>query len=565
MLAELAADLGADVPSQLDPAFALVGGAGEAVEPLPPPGEFAAVLLPAENGLRTADVYAEADRLGLGRDLGELDAIAAKLRAAAAGGASPLDYPELLVNDLGQAALSLRPEIARVAHDAAGGRGCGGAGRGVGPHGLRAVRGHRRRRPGRRGAAASPRERDRGGARGEPMSANGDEQALAPSELIVVALVDRRRSWSSTGCSPTSTFNRRCRTSPRAWAISPTSWSGLGAFLETGAFVGLVLPGETVVILGGAVAGQGETSIVLTIGVVWAAALAGDSVSFLLGRRLGREFLLRHGPKAADHAGALRLGRELLRAARGKDDRDRALHRLGPGAGAVHRGQLGDAVRLLPAVQRARHRPVGGDLRADRLLRLAEPRRGGACRRPGHAPVRDRGGRDRRDRGRDPLPAPAREPRAAGGGDGATRRPSSAARGGAAGGATGALPVGPADAREAGARVHHPARRPRRQPLRGGGLHGGRLGRPGADAGRPHGVRCRRSPARGLGHGRRQDRHRARLRRRQRAAGGDCGAAPGGAAALGRGRRAGCGRGDHLHRGGGAQGRDRRARDRPTR
>ena len=72
---------------------------------------------------------------------------------------------------------------------------------------------------------------------------------------------------------------------------------GLGAFLETGAFVGLVLPGETVVILGGAVAGQGETSIVLTIGVVWASAMAGDSVSFLLGRRLGRDFLLRHGPR----------------------------------------------------------------------------------------------------------------------------------------------------------------------------------------------------------------------------------------------------------------------------
>ena len=72
---------------------------------------------------------------------------------------------------------------------------------------------------------------------------------------------------------------------------------GAAAFLETGAFVGLVLPGETVVILGGAVAGQGETSIVLTIGVVWAAAFAGDSVSFLLGRRLGRGFILRHGPK----------------------------------------------------------------------------------------------------------------------------------------------------------------------------------------------------------------------------------------------------------------------------
>jgi undecaprenyl-diphosphatase len=72
---------------------------------------------------------------------------------------------------------------------------------------------------------------------------------------------------------------------------------GLAAFLETGAFVGLVAPGETVVILAGAVAGQGETSLVLTIGIVWACAFAGDSVSFLLGHRLGRGFVLRHGPK----------------------------------------------------------------------------------------------------------------------------------------------------------------------------------------------------------------------------------------------------------------------------
>jgi membrane protein DedA with SNARE-associated domain/membrane-associated phospholipid phosphatase len=72
---------------------------------------------------------------------------------------------------------------------------------------------------------------------------------------------------------------------------------GLAAFLETGAFVGLVLPGETVVILGGAVAGQGETSVILTIGIVWACSFSGDSVSFLLGRRLGRGFIMRHGPR----------------------------------------------------------------------------------------------------------------------------------------------------------------------------------------------------------------------------------------------------------------------------
>jgi membrane protein DedA with SNARE-associated domain/membrane-associated phospholipid phosphatase len=72
---------------------------------------------------------------------------------------------------------------------------------------------------------------------------------------------------------------------------------GVAAFIETAAFVGLVLPGETVVILGGAVAGQGETSVILTIGIVWVCAFSGDSVSFLLGRRLGRGFILRNGPR----------------------------------------------------------------------------------------------------------------------------------------------------------------------------------------------------------------------------------------------------------------------------
>lgn len=110
-LPELAAELGADVPSQLRPALALVRGAGEHVFPLPDPVEHAAVLLPGGGGLSTAAVFAEADRLGLGRTQEELDELAARLRGAAGAGASPLDYPELLVNDLEPAALSLRPDI----------------------------------------------------------------------------------------------------------------------------------------------------------------------------------------------------------------------------------------------------------------------------------------------------------------------------------------------------------------------------------------------------------------------------------------------------------------------
>jgi undecaprenyl-diphosphatase len=72
---------------------------------------------------------------------------------------------------------------------------------------------------------------------------------------------------------------------------------GAFAFAETGAFVGLVVPGETVMLLGGAVAGQGAISIYLLIAIAWFAAWAGDSASFLLGRRLGRGFVLRNGPR----------------------------------------------------------------------------------------------------------------------------------------------------------------------------------------------------------------------------------------------------------------------------
>jgi undecaprenyl-diphosphatase len=70
---------------------------------------------------------------------------------------------------------------------------------------------------------------------------------------------------------------------------------GLMALLETGAGIGLVAPGELAVLVGGVTAGQGHTNLPLLIGVVWACAFTGDLISYFLGRRLGRAFLLRHG------------------------------------------------------------------------------------------------------------------------------------------------------------------------------------------------------------------------------------------------------------------------------
>lgn len=103
-LLRLAAGLGSDVPSQLDARHALVQGVGERVEPveLPP---LAAVLVPDPDGLSTAAVYAELDRLGGARD--QLDP--EPLRRLA--GAGPAELAAALENDLQQAALSLRPEL----------------------------------------------------------------------------------------------------------------------------------------------------------------------------------------------------------------------------------------------------------------------------------------------------------------------------------------------------------------------------------------------------------------------------------------------------------------------
>jgi undecaprenyl-diphosphatase len=72
---------------------------------------------------------------------------------------------------------------------------------------------------------------------------------------------------------------------------------GAMAFLETGAFVGFIAPGEFTVILGGVIAGEGTIAIIPLIGIVWICAICGDSLSFLIGHKVGRQFLLNHGAR----------------------------------------------------------------------------------------------------------------------------------------------------------------------------------------------------------------------------------------------------------------------------
>jgi len=119
LLREIAAELGADVPAQVSPGRWLATGAGEELRALPDPRlPFGVLVLGTNEGLSTAAVYAEADRLGLARaseDLRERrDALAAAL-----GRGDPLPLAaDLLHNDLQRAAVSLRPEIADTLRDA---------------------------------------------------------------------------------------------------------------------------------------------------------------------------------------------------------------------------------------------------------------------------------------------------------------------------------------------------------------------------------------------------------------------------------------------------------------
>jgi len=110
-LLAIAAGLGADVPAQVEPGRALALGAGEIVERLPDPPPFGVLVVPSDQRLSTAAVYAEADRLELPRAPAELAAHLDEVRAGLGEGPFGL-AAELIVNDLEPAALHLCPAIA---------------------------------------------------------------------------------------------------------------------------------------------------------------------------------------------------------------------------------------------------------------------------------------------------------------------------------------------------------------------------------------------------------------------------------------------------------------------
>jgi 4-diphosphocytidyl-2-C-methyl-D-erythritol kinase len=108
-LQRIAVGLGADVPSQLGPERCLMTGIGEGVRPLGDPDPFGLLIVPSAHALSTPAVYAEFDRLALGRDLDELDRLSGQVPGAARD--TSLLAERLLHNDLEAPARSLCPPI----------------------------------------------------------------------------------------------------------------------------------------------------------------------------------------------------------------------------------------------------------------------------------------------------------------------------------------------------------------------------------------------------------------------------------------------------------------------
>ncbi len=69
----------------------------------------------------------------------------------------------------------------------------------------------------------------------------------------------------------------------------------LGVFLENSAGLGLIIPGETILILGSFFAARGSLNLVTVIVIAFVGAVLGDNLGYYIGRRGGRRVLLKYG------------------------------------------------------------------------------------------------------------------------------------------------------------------------------------------------------------------------------------------------------------------------------
>ena len=111
-LEELGSELGSDVPFLIAGGTAMGSGRGELLAPVLARGTYHWVFALAEGGLPTPAVYAECDRLRGSEQVPDPVATPALMSALRSG--DPHELAPQLANDLQEASLSLRPDLAEV-------------------------------------------------------------------------------------------------------------------------------------------------------------------------------------------------------------------------------------------------------------------------------------------------------------------------------------------------------------------------------------------------------------------------------------------------------------------
>jgi undecaprenyl-diphosphatase len=82
------------------------------------------------------------------------------------------------------------------------------------------------------------------------------------------------------------------------WLLHVPGWVALSAVflfpaLEASAFVGVLVPGEAAILIGGALAAQGRISLAAAIAAAILGAVVGDTVGYSVGKRWGEKLLPR--------------------------------------------------------------------------------------------------------------------------------------------------------------------------------------------------------------------------------------------------------------------------------
>ena len=143
---------------------------------------------------------------------------------------------------------------------------------------------------------------------------------LISAVAILVLLALRHRTLSRTTAPPACRRGGRARglrlrgrhaAEPQRGAHAPGAGARqldvrrrpVLAYLESAAFVGLFVPGEMTVVLGGAIARDGAISIGWLFLLVWFAAVAGDSTGYLLGPQARARLPLPARAALPHHAG----------------------------------------------------------------------------------------------------------------------------------------------------------------------------------------------------------------------------------------------------------------------